>query len=258
MLRTPAGLRGAVVAPHRWAVLGLAVAVLVAVALFATRALLARADSAPHPVATAVGGSGRTNPSGLSGSALSGSTGPGSIQSGAPRSPATAADRAAGAGGSGTAGAPADGSPAAAVEIHILGQVRRPGVVTVAAGARVLDVVEQAGGLLPSADLAQVNLARRVQDGEQIVVPRPGEHPATAPAPAATAAGASSAPAAPIDLNAADATALDALPGVGPVLAQRIVQYRTQNGPFRSVDQLDEVSGIGAKLLDQLRSLVRV
>ena len=139
----------------------------------------------------------------------------------------------------------------------MLGQVARPGVVTVPAGARVQDVVGAAGGLLSSADLTRVNLARHVQDGEQIVVPRPGQEVTTAPGPAPSASGAS-ASAGPVDLNAADATALDTLPGVGPVLAARIVAYRESNGPFRSVDQLDEVSGIGDKLMEQLRPLVRV
>ncbi|KYH44133.1 competence protein ComEA [Branchiibius sp. NY16-3462-2] len=143
------------------------------------------------------------------------------------------------------------------MEVHVLGQVSRPGVVTVPSDARVQDVVRAAGGLLDSADLTRVNLARHVQDGEQIVVPRPGQVVSTAADPSATTGGTAAANS-PVDLNAADATALDALPGVGPVLAARIVQYREANGPFRSVDQLDEVSGIGAKLMEQLRPLVHV
>lgn len=141
--------------------------------------------------------------------------------------------------------------------MHVLGQVAKPGVVTVSVDARVQDVVRAAGGLLASADLTRVNLARHVQDGEQIVVPKLGQEVATAAGPSPADTG-SSAPTSPVDLNAADATALDALPGVGPVLAARIVQYRETNGPFRSIDQLDEVSGIGAKLMEQLRPLVHV
>lgn len=228
-VRVPTSLRGAVVAPGRWAVLGVAVVVVVAIALFATRTLLARTQSAPHPIGTTVGA--------ITGPATSTATSRGS------RTP--------------SGGSSAAASESGTIEVHVLGQVRNPGVVTVPAGARVLDVVQAAGGLRSSADLTQVNLARKVQDGEQIVVPTPGEHPTTAAA-APTAGGSSGAATGPIDLNAADAAALDALPGVGPVLAQRIVQYRNDNGPFKSVDQLDEVSGIGAKLLDQLRPLVRV
>lgn len=141
--------------------------------------------------------------------------------------------------------------------MHVVGQIAHPGVITVSSDARVQDVVKAAGGLLADADLTRVNLARHVQDGEQIVIPRPGQEVTTAPGPASSAAGTGTS-ASPVDLNAADASALDALPGVGPVLATRIVQYRENNGPFRSVDQLDEVSGIGAKLMEQLRPLVHV
>lgn len=139
----------------------------------------------------------------------------------------------------------------------MVGRVAHPGVVTVPGDARVQDVVRAAGGLLADADLTRVNLARHVQDGEQIVIPRPGEEVTTAPGPAPAATG-TAASSSPVDLNSADAAGLDALPGVGPVLAARIVQYRDTNGPFRSVDQLDEVSGIGAKLMEQLRPLVHV
>ncbi|NLE71005.1 MAG: ComEA family DNA-binding protein, partial [Actinomycetales bacterium] len=118
------------------------------------------------------------------------------------------------------------------------------------------------GGATAEADLAGVNLARVVADGEQVVVPRPGE----AAAAAVTAAGGGTTggtggaggAAGPLDLNAADAAALDTLPGIGPVLAERIVAWRAEHGRFTSVEELTEVSGIGPTLLARLRDLVRV
>lgn len=155
---------------------------------------------------------------------------------------------------------------ASEVVVHVVGQVLRPGLVRLRSGARVADAIAAAGGARPGADLTAVNLARPVLDGEQVHVPRPGETP---PAPAGTAgpgpsgssagggsAGAAGAP--PLDLNTADAAALDTLPGVGPVLAQRILDWRAEHGRFSSVDELGEVSGIGDKLLAQLRDRVRV
>ncbi len=147
--------------------------------------------------------------------------------------------------------------------VHVVGQVATPGVVRVPAGSRVADALERAGGALDSADLARVNLARPVVDGEQVVVPRPGETVAPAPGVGGQvgvpggpggAAGAGT----PVRLNSADLAALDALPGIGPVLAQRILDWRREHGSFSSVDELGEVSGIGDKLLEQLRSLVTV
>ncbi|MGN6300737.1 MAG: ComEA family DNA-binding protein [Angustibacter sp.] len=149
-------------------------------------------------------------------------------------------------------------SAGAVVLVHVVGQVRRPGVVRLAPGARVEDAVAAAGGATGRADLAAVNLARPVVDGEQIVVPRPGE----ATPPAGPSGGASPSPgtsaAGPVDLNAATPEQLDALPGIGPVLAGRIVDFRTQHGRFGSVDELGDVSGIGDALLERLRPLVRV
>jgi competence protein ComEA len=134
--------------------------------------------------------------------------------------------------------------------------------VRLPAGSRVLDAVGAAGGAKPSADLNHLNLARVVVDGEQILVPRPGEVMPVAGASGAPGAGAGSAggpsAGALVDLNTADAAALDALPGVGPVLSQRILDWRTQHGRFSSVDELGEVSGIGDKLLAQIGPKVRV
>jgi competence protein ComEA len=144
------------------------------------------------------------------------------------------------------------------VLVHVVGAVHDPGVVRVSAGARVLDAVEAAGGALRKAQLALVNLARPVVDGEQIRIPVRGETVPPGPASSGAVAGPSPAGSSPLDLNTADATALEALPGVGPVLAGRIVQWRTGNGRFTSVDELAEVQGIGERLLEGLRSLVSV
>lgn len=138
------------------------------------------------------------------------------------------------------------------VTVHVVGEVRRPGVYELAGGARASDAVAAAGGLLGAADQGAVNLARVVADGEQIAVPREGE------APAATAGGAPGAPAAgsKVDLNTANEAQLDTLPGIGPSTAQKIVADRTANGPFRTVDDLMRVPGIGPAKLDSLKDLV--
>jgi competence protein ComEA len=139
------------------------------------------------------------------------------------------------------------------VVVHVAGKVRRPGVVRLLAGARVIDAVDAAGGARNGADLSSVNLARELTDGEQVRVGLPadpaiaGIEPPTGPA----AAG-------PLDLNSASASDLESLPGVGPVLAERIVAYREESGPFRTVDQLVEVAGIGPAVLDDVTDLVRV
>ena len=142
------------------------------------------------------------------------------------------------------------GSPSSRVVVDVVGAVRRPGLYRLAQGSRIADAVTRAGGTTSNADLAQVNLAAPLADGEQIVVPKRG--------PWSSAAGASSAPAgsAPVQLSTATLEQLDSLPGVGPVTAQKIVDYRRQHGAFHSLDELDAVPGIGPKRLDQLRDLV--
>lgn len=131
--------------------------------------------------------------------------------------------------------------------VDVTGRVRRPGLVTLPAGSRVADAVQAAGGPAPGAD-SGLNLARRLVDGEQIPVGVPG----------AVASADASVPGTPLDLNTATSDQFDRLPGVGPTMAQRIVDYRTQHGGFRSVDQLKQVSGIGERRLADLRPLVRV
>ncbi|MEU7815789.1 ComEA family DNA-binding protein [Pseudonocardia sp. NPDC049154] len=145
--------------------------------------------------------------------------------------------------------------------MSVSGKVRRPGLVRVPDGSRVADVLEAAGGAVPGTDLTSLNLARRVADGEQVAVGVPAAPDAggTGGGPAPTggdAAGA--APAGKIDLNRATVDQLDGLPGVGPVTAQRILDWRTRNGRFARVDQLREVEGIGERRFAQLRELVTV
>ena len=152
-------------------------------------------------------------------------------------------------------------APPARVVVDVVGAVHRPGLYRLAQGARVADAVARAGGSTRKADLSLVNLAALVSDGEQVVVPRRGAGVAAAGAAAGAAggAGASSAsgiPTGPVHLNSATIDQLDALPGVGPVTAQKIVDYRQKHGAFTSVDELDAVPGIGPARLDELRDLV--
>lgn len=135
------------------------------------------------------------------------------------------------------------------VVVAVAGAVRRPGLFTLPAGARVADALRAAGGVRPGVSIGLLNLARRLVDGEQVVVGAAAP-PAGGPAPA------SGGPGPPLDLNTATVAQLDALPGIGPVLAARIVAYRTQHGAFRSVDQLRDVTGIGDAKFADLRSLV--
>lgn len=145
--------------------------------------------------------------------------------------------------------------PSARVVVDVVGEVRRPGLYRLADGSRIADAVARAGGATRKAELAQVNLAAPLADGEQVVVPARG--PAAAAAPAvADGGGDAAAPSAPIQLSTATVEQLDSLPGVGPATAQKILDYRTKHGAFSSVDELDAVPGIGPKRLEQLRDLV--
>lgn len=152
----------------------------------------------------------------------------------------------------------APGEPAATARgeeallwVHVVGRVAAPGLVSLPAGSRVAEAIAAAGGALPDADLAAVNLAAVVQDGVQVHVPAPGEAAPVAEGPAGTGAGT-------VDVNVATAAELEALPGIGPVLAERVVAWRTEHGAFRDVDALLDVPGIGPSVLAQIRDLVRV
>lgn len=149
----------------------------------------------------------------------------------------------------------------AGVVVHVVGRVRRPGVRRLPGGSRVADAIGAAGGAAPGAATGRLNLARRLVDGEQVVVPGPGDPvaPVAAGDPGGgSGAGGAGGPAAVVDLNAATQAQLDALPGVGPVLAGRILAWRTEHGRFTRVDELGEVAGIGPKALERLRPLVTV
>ncbi|MFF9144347.1 helix-hairpin-helix domain-containing protein [Streptomyces sp. NPDC014861] len=163
--------------------------------------------------------------------------------------------------GSGTKAASGAPSPTAEVVVDVGGKVRRPGVLTLPAGSRVADALRAAGGVRAGADLTGLNRARVLFDGEQVLVGIPG-----AGAPGAGAAGASGgggsgvglgASGVPLSLNTATAEQFDGLPGVGPVLARRIVDHRTERGGFRAVEELREVDGIGERRYADLQPLVR-
>ena len=161
-------------------------------------------------------------------------------------------------------GAGASAPTTAAVFVHVTGKVRRPGVVELAAGSRVIDAVEKAGGARAGVRLGTLNLARPVVDGEQIAV---GVRvPAVAPlAPLGAvptsppiAGTTSAAPGSLVNINTADQLGLEELPGVGPVTATSIIEWRTEHGGFSTVDELLEVSGIGEVTLEELRDLVTI
>ncbi|MEA2319127.1 MAG: competence protein ComEA [Solirubrobacteraceae bacterium] len=145
--------------------------------------------------------------------------------------------------------------------VHVAGAVRRPGVYRLAAGARVEDAVRRAGGARPGADVNAINLAAKVADGQQVVVPARAPKAPAAPGsgPSADAGAAAAGPVtgAPVSLNSATAEQLDTLAGVGPATASKIIEYRTKNGGFRSVDDLAQVPGIGPKRMESLRGQVQ-
>jgi competence protein ComEA len=149
-------------------------------------------------------------------------------------------------------GASAGPSAPDSVVVHVAGDVRRPGVVVLPAGARVADALQAAGGLARGGSLGATNLARVLADGERV------EIGAAAAGPGPAGAGAGLAASGPVDLNTATAEQLDALPGVGPVTASKILAWRAEHGRFTVVDELAEVPGIGPKTLAELRPHVRV
>lgn len=234
--RLPPPLLSARLVPSRRAVVGLVIVLLAVAAVLSVR--LAMASAAARPVPVAAGGA--TSP-------VSGTS---------------SVDPALGPGDSPTTAALATGSPTASAQlvIDVAGRVRHPHVVALPAGSRVQDALRAAGGALPGSDLVSLNLAAPLSDGEQVVVAAKGRGSAvngpSSGGGAASGAGAGSNPS--VNLNSADVTALDSLPGVGPVLAQRILDWRTAHGRFSSVDELDEVSGIGDKLMAEIRPHVRL
>jgi len=149
---------------------------------------------------------------------------------------------------------------AAPLVVYVAGEVRRPGIYQIRSGERANDAVLRAGGFTAQADPAAVNLAEPIQDGEEIRVPKPGECSSTSKRRATRSKrsrrGAASIPLASIDLNAADAAELAQLPGLGETLAARIVAYRLQNGPFASVDELADVSGMTQPRIDAIAQYV--
>jgi len=137
--------------------------------------------------------------------------------------------------------------------VHVAGAVRRPGVYTLKNGARVRDAVRRAGGASSHGDANAINLAAKVADGAQVIVPLKASAVTAAAGPSGSAA---AAPSAPISLGNATVAQLETLDGVGPATAEKIIQWRTEHGGFTSVDDLGEVSGIGPKKLEALRSQV--
>ncbi len=227
--------------PAWWAAVTLAprhltvLAVVVAIGLGGTTWWLLRGDNDPTAVG-AVGGVGVGVPAPTDAPGATSSTGP------AAGAPATVAS-----------GPPAQATTGE-VTVDVAGKVRKPGVRVLPAGSRVVDALDAAGGARQGVDLSSLNLARVLTDGEQILVgvdPAPGAVP---PGEAASVPGAG----APVNLNTADLTLLETLPGVGPVTAQAIVTWRESNGGFTAVDQLVDVDGIGEATLADLAPLVTV
>jgi competence protein ComEA len=159
----------------------------------------------------------------------------------------------AGGGGAESGGAESGGAGRGEVYVHVAGAVRRPGLVRVPAGARVAEAVFRAGGPGRKADLTGVNLAAQVEDGQQVVVPAAGA--------VVSATGQAGAPAGSTgvkpSLGSATVEQLDEIDGIGPTLAERIVEYRTENGGFGSLDELQDVDGIGEKRLETLREALQ-
>ena len=240
--RLPEAFVGARWEPGRLAVIGLAVVVAVAAAIFGLRVAWAGGDG----TVLAPGGGSRAGPTGLSaGAAPVGAGSASGFPSATPSASSSAVPGAVGAVG--------------AVVVHVVGRVRKPGLQRLPPGSRVADALEAAGGAAKGADLARVNLARVLVDGEQVVVPAPGD-PDPPGAPATGGGGGSGGTGANggglVSINTADLAGLDTLPGVGPVLAQRILDWRAEHGKFTTVDELGEVSGIGEKMMERLRPLV--
>jgi competence protein ComEA len=147
------------------------------------------------------------------------------------------------------------GASAAAIIVDVAGWVREPGVYEFTSGDRVIDAIDRAGGPRKGAELTTLNLAAPLTDGTQIVIPKPGSSSGD---PGSSGDGSTSGGTTLININSASETELEGLPGVGPVTAAAIVDYRTQNGPFATVDDLIDVTGIGPSTLEQIRPFATV
>ena len=145
---------------------------------------------------------------------------------------------------------------AAAIIVDVAGWVRQPGVYEFASGDRVIDAIDRAGGPRKGADLTTLNLAAPLTDGTQVVIARPGS--TTSGDPGSSGGGSTAGGTTLININSASETELEELPGVGPVTAAAIIDYRTQNGPFATIDDLIDVTGIGPSTLEQIRPFVTV
>ena len=161
--------------------------------------------------------------------------------------------------GAGAGGRAASGKQAGGLYVHVAGEVRRPGLFRLPEDSRAAAAIHLAGGPTDRAELTAVNLAQRLEDGQQVIVPRRGP-PGTAgavPLPGAASGAPGMAGAAPVSLTTATIEQLDQLDGIGPTLAQRIIAFRDENGGFRSLGQLQEVEGIGEKRFASLQEAVR-
>ncbi len=249
LLTLPAALRTADLQVRPVAVVAVILVTLIAAAIFGVRWWRAEQGSTPVPVAPVAAEPSPEAPAPVPDAAHP-SEGPGAIPSVEPS-----------VSGAGSTAAPVEAS--ADVIVHVAGEVHQPGVVTVPAGSRVRDAVDAAGGLTSEADTSRINLARPVTDGERIWLPHPGQEVPPLSEPATPAPGgplgqgvdpAAEPPARePININTADQAVLEELPGVGPVTAGAIVQWRTDHGGFSTPDELLEVSGIGEATLEKLR-----
>jgi competence protein ComEA len=220
------------------------VACLLAAGLAVAAVVVLRSGAAGQPVPVVPGSGGASMP--VTGATGTASTTPAGKVSGSPNGSPGGAP-------SGSPG-PAGGAAASTVVVDVAGKVRRPGIASLPAGSRVVDALRRAGGARPGVDLSSLNLARVLVDGEQILV-----GVAAPPGAAAAAASAPSAGAVPgqlVNLNSATLEQLDTLPGVGPVTAQKIVDWRSQHQQFSSVDELLEIDGIGEKTLADLAPFV--